>query len=111
MSRRLNTTVVLVFTVFTSCLPAFLVACADLWKELSAGGSRAVSADAVGTVVLLGAVTLILGVVVFNIIRRAFVDSWRQRRRMLHRCEYCGYNLSGNLSGVCPECGTRIEQE
>ncbi len=87
------------------------MACADLWKQLSAGGSRAVSVDAVGTVVLLGAVTLILSAVVFNIIHRAFVESWRQRRRMLHFCEYCGYDLSGNISGVCPECGTRIEPE
>ncbi len=21
-------------------------------------------------------------------------------------CEHCGYNLRGNVSGVCPECGT-----
>ena len=24
-------------------------------------------------------------------------------------CTKCGYNLTGNVSGVCPECGTRIE--
>lgn len=23
-------------------------------------------------------------------------------------CEACGYNLTGNWSGVCPECGTPI---
>lgn len=28
------------------------------------------------------------------------------RRRQLDRCPQCGYNLSGNESGVCPECGT-----
>ena len=22
------------------------------------------------------------------------------------RCERCGYSLTGNMSGVCPECGT-----
>ena len=22
------------------------------------------------------------------------------------RCRSCGYNLTGNVSGVCPECGT-----
>ncbi len=35
------------------------------------------------------------------------------RRRMRHRrglCAKCGYNLTGNVSGVCPECGTPIEQ-
>jgi hypothetical protein len=24
------------------------------------------------------------------------------------QCLACGYNLTGNVSGVCPECGTRI---
>ncbi len=34
---------------------------------------------------------------------------WRVDRRQLHgrcrRCWRCGYNLTGNTSGVCPECG------
>ena len=24
-------------------------------------------------------------------------------------CQECGYDLTGNVSGVCPECGTEIE--
>jgi hypothetical protein len=24
------------------------------------------------------------------------------------RCRKCGYNLTGNMSGICPECGTRV---
>lgn len=28
---------------------------------------------------------------------------WRRRRR--GRCVKCGYDLTGNVSGVCPECG------
>ncbi len=32
----------------------------------------------------------------------------RARRRALGLCERCGYNLTGNVSGVCPECGTPI---
>ncbi len=28
---------------------------------------------------------------------------WRRRRKGL--CVRCGYNLRGNVSGVCPECG------
>ncbi len=31
------------------------------------------------------------------------VRRWRRRRRGL--CVGCGYNLTGNVSGVCPECG------
>ena len=30
---------------------------------------------------------------------------WRRRRR--GECLTCGYNLTGNVSGVCPECGTQ----
>lgn len=38
--------------------------------------------------------------------------------RMLHRklpnppgtCRRCAYDLTGNVSGVCPECGTAIQQ-
>ena len=28
------------------------------------------------------------------------------RRRPPGACEKCGYDLSGNTTGVCPECGT-----
>jgi hypothetical protein len=35
--------------------------------------------------------------------------SRRQRRRMID-CKYCGYDLTGNTSGTCPECGTPIPQ-
>ncbi len=31
---------------------------------------------------------------------------WRQqRRRLANRCTRCEYDLTGNVSGVCPECG------
>ena len=33
---------------------------------------------------------------------------WRRRRRGV--CAGCGYNLTGNESGVCPECGNKIEK-
>jgi len=35
---------------------------------------------------------------------------WRDRRRIPPgHCQKCGYNLTGNVSGRCPECGTAIE--
>ncbi len=37
---------------------------------------------------------------------RGPVRRWRRRRRGL--CVACGYNLTGNVSGVCPECGRGI---
>lgn len=30
------------------------------------------------------------------------------RRRRAPRCQRCHYHLTGNISGVCPECGTTI---
>ena len=33
----------------------------------------------------------------------------RYRRRRKGLCVKCGYNLTGNVSGACSECGTEIE--
>jgi hypothetical protein len=34
---------------------------------------------------------------------------WRRHcRRRMGLCIHCGYNLTGNVSGVCPECGVKI---
>lgn len=35
----------------------------------------------------------------------------RDRHRQLNHCRSCGYNLTGNVSGVCPECGTPIPKD
>jgi hypothetical protein len=40
-----------------------------------------------------------------------FFTRWICRREQSHPlgyCEGCDYNLTGNTSGICPECGTRI---
>jgi hypothetical protein len=35
---------------------------------------------------------------------------WRDRRCIPPgHCRECGYNLTGNVSGVCPECGMRVQ--
>ena len=47
-------------------------------------------------------------VCVFTIILLMRLD----RRRILPgHCQNCGYDLTGNVSGRCPECGTAIEGE
>jgi len=34
---------------------------------------------------------------------------WRDRRRIPPgHCQKCGYDLTGNVSGVCPECGEKV---
>ena len=36
----------------------------------------------------------------------ATVFWWRRdRRHPSGHCQHCGYNLTGNQSGICPECG------
>jgi len=32
----------------------------------------------------------------------------RRKRPQPGHCAQCGYNLTGNVSGICPECGTKI---
>ena len=32
-------------------------------------------------------------------------------RRLPHLCDHCGYDLTGNESGVCPECGHSLLRE
>lgn len=34
----------------------------------------------------------------------------RNRRSKLGLCLNCGYDLTGNVSGVCPECGSEVGQ-
>jgi len=36
---------------------------------------------------------------------------WRGHRAKQGHCRKCRYNLMGNTSGVCPECGTPITDE
>jgi len=35
---------------------------------------------------------------------------WLSRPVDPYACTTCGYNLTGNVSGICPECGTPIAQ-
>lgn len=49
-----------------------------------------------------GVVSLLLGLLI------VFVERRRVRSSTLCRC---GYNLTGNVSGVCPECGTVVSSE
>ena len=40
-------------------------------------------------------------------IRGAIRNWWRRRAG---RCLHCGYDLTGNVSGICPECGTPVQK-
>ena len=43
------------------------------------------------------------------LVRRRITQNLREQliRRGLSTCRRCGYDLTGNVSGVCPECGVR----
>jgi len=60
-----------------------------------------------------------MGVLIINVVYyplaflivRWVVIALRRRKRhdsAIH-CEICDYNLTGNESGICPECGTAVE--
>lgn len=36
-------------------------------------------------------------------------DARKQARIRKWQCTACGYDLRGNLSGTCPECGAEVE--
>ncbi len=50
-------------------------------------------------------------VLLYGALSFAGVSAWRSargwRRRRRGRCVACGYDLRGNVSGTCPECGRR----
>ena len=59
---------------------------------------------------MLPGLLLLVGVVLLFLYRgqkEANAADWRREGR----CQHCGYDLRGNASGVCPECGTVIPRE
>ena len=46
-----------------------------------------------------------------DIVRPPQGSSLRRHRYPPGHCQSCGYDLTGNVSGVCPECGTEIERD
>ena len=58
---------------------------------------------------------MIPGLIVAGLLVLIAIMEWRGKRpALLARftepiCRVCNYNLTGNLSGICPECGTAID--
>ncbi len=54
---------------------------------------------------------LAVHVVVFAILPAIWFLKWNRRRKLdPTACSSCGYDLTGNESGVCPECGRRLPE-
>jgi hypothetical protein len=119
--------------VMTALLAALTIACAALWgaftfSALAArprstlSGQCALAATILGTwcwalsaapddvtLALYPAAAMCVASVALIIWGLPRERRWRlpRHRRDTNTCASCGYNLSGNVSGVCPECGRR----
>ena len=51
---------------------------------------------------------IVVAALLFPVLIPAIRRHYRETRGP-NRCGKCGYNLTGNASGSCPECGTAIE--
>ncbi len=61
------------------------------------------SSNVLSHVILVSACTFIIAPFV-----GAAKHWWRTARHRRGRCRKCGYDLTGNVSGVCPECGAAV---
>ena len=52
---------------------------------------------------------LVPGGVSFLAARQFYLGIGKSIQPLTNRCSTCGYDLTGNTSGRCPECGTHIE--
>lgn len=55
--------------------------------------------------VIPGMTYLILTVAIFRFRRKRNLIYWRKSQGL---CLHCGYSLRGNVTGVCPECGSSV---
>jgi hypothetical protein len=58
-------------------------------------------------IVAVGIVCLGFGWLGWTESARVYREGQRQLDSMSGRCGNCGYDLTGNVTGVCPECGTK----
>jgi len=54
-----------------------------------------------------GTVAAVTGVISYLVANRTFFPAKADAHPS---CITCGYNLTGNVSGICPECGQKIAQ-
>jgi divalent metal cation (Fe/Co/Zn/Cd) transporter len=93
-----------VFAVFFAIL-GFLASIFELCRYWGLvprypGDSQVKPFDAV-MVALIATLSALVAILLFRFRRRL-------QRRLRGECVVCGYSMTGNLSGVCPECGTAL---
>jgi hypothetical protein len=55
--------------------------------------------------------TIAVTVIPFLLLRNLLSAGDRRRRLSQGKCPNCCYDLTGNTSGVCPECGTPVPEK
>jgi hypothetical protein len=55
------------------------------------------------------ALTLMTGAIPALWIGRSTLRRFGRKSAGANACRQCGYDLTGNISGTCPECGSRVE--
>lgn len=96
--------------LFAGCLTLFAlyVLVDNAWGGYSCIGNASVVPPLTSRRFWLGLV--LPSAIVFSawtfIVWRVVLIYFKYPKRRNH-CGQCGYNLTGNVSGVCPECGTK----
>jgi hypothetical protein len=77
------------------------------WLEVKTYRVRGSSGDVVVGVLYLR-IYWILIVIPLSLVSGWMFAGWWLRRPRRGHCRTCRYDLTGNVSGVCPECGTAV---
>jgi hypothetical protein len=72
----------------------------EVWEQLFGGARVRRDGLAIDLVVWTAGVYCLL-----TLLRAWRTRAEHRRRRQAGRCAKCGYDLTGNVTGVCPECG------
>jgi hypothetical protein len=91
----------------------FILGCAlsitDFIRRMELGSFSAIPGDYVWVAVSWAFVLLPVAIGAILTVAIRVVDRRLSRFAPPGHCSTCGYNLTGNVSGVCPECGTSVQ--
>lgn len=96
----------ILLAAFAALLSAFMMftACAiKMWPMINLFRFEQRGPDRLYFLALPGYVALVVFALMLVVLPR-------RRIRVPGRCSRCGYDLTGNVSGVCPECGARVRK-
>ena len=58
-----------------------------------------------------GGFAVLAAVIAWSIVNLLIRFGWKAPPYREGYCSKCGYDLTGNVSGICPECGTAVSPE